>query len=362
MAWQDQGRQEHGRFGHGHGPTALGSDSPGDRAELRARSFAAFEFAMDRLRGEPGQDSLPHRATRDALRDLLPRWAEDATAPPNAFRLHNFGHDADPVDAWAMQRATLAVMVADTHAGLKDAGAELAHAMRTVGLPQMPGFLRAAQQQALLGKLAKPSPIQQIADKTLEEEEEEKAEEHFVPKLSLPGLPHLPTIEELPGGVPLGPKIGAAAVFPEDRKSIAAIGSPHAPTRGQQAERYYGESLRSDHPGQRSYLAGKEVIYGTPGSVRPDFVSPDGKTASFEVKSYDITAHSPSKLVSAVAKQALERAKNLPKGMTQNAAIDITGQTVTQEKRDAIKDAIVKRSGGTIAADNIRFFEREVGK
>ena len=170
MAWQDQGRQGHGWFGNGHGSAMLGSGGPVDRAELRARTFAAFEFAMDRLRGAPGQEALPHRTTRDALRDLLPRWAEAATAPPNSFRLRCFGHEADPVDAWAMQRATLAVMAADTHAGLKDAGAELADAMRTVGLPNVPGFLRAAQRQALHGDPAKSLPIQRVADKTPEEE------------------------------------------------------------------------------------------------------------------------------------------------------------------------------------------------
>ncbi len=121
--------------------------------------------------------------------------------------------------------------------------AELAGVIRTVGLPNVPGFLRAAQQ-TLLGEQARSLSIQLVADRTFEEEreEEEKAEEQFVPRLSLPGPPRLPTIEELSGGGPLGPKISGAAVFSEDRKAIAAIGSARAPTPGQQAERYYGES------------------------------------------------------------------------------------------------------------------------
>ena len=172
----------------------------------------------------------------------------------------------------------------------------------------------------------------------------------------------MPTMEELPGGGQLGPRIGGAAVFPEDQKSIAAVGRARAPTRGQQAERYYGESLGRDYPSQRSYLAGKEVPYGTPGSVRPDFVSPDGKTASFEVKSYDLTTNSPSKLVNAVVTQAIQRAGNLPKGMTQNVAIDITGQTVSPEKEKSIKDAIAKKSAGAVSVDDIRLFEYGITK
>ncbi len=62
---------------------------------------------MDRLQGEPGQASLPRRATWDALRDLIPRWAENAATPPNVFRLRYFGHEADPVETWGMQRTAM---------------------------------------------------------------------------------------------------------------------------------------------------------------------------------------------------------------------------------------------------------------
>jgi hypothetical protein len=41
---------------------------------------------MDDLRGEPGQASLPHWPTRDALRELVPLWAEDAGKPATVFR------------------------------------------------------------------------------------------------------------------------------------------------------------------------------------------------------------------------------------------------------------------------------------
>lgn len=61
-----------------------------------------------------------------------------------------------------------------------------------------------------------------------------------------------------------------------------------------------------------------------PGSVRPDFVSPDGKSASFEVKNYDIKTNTAG-LVRAAAEQARRRQENLPEGMQQNIIIDTRG-------------------------------------
>ncbi|NML35487.1 hypothetical protein [Paraburkholderia antibiotica] len=57
-----------------------------------------------------------------------------------------------------------------------------------------------------------------------------------------------------------------------------------------------------------SYKDGEQVPYGTPGSVRPDFVAQDG-TASFEVKNYNIATNS-SGLINNVANQAVQRAAN----------------------------------------------------
>ncbi len=270
---------------------------------------------MERLGGERGGTWLPRRDTREAFCELVPRWADDATDPPNTFRQHWFGHDADPVDAWGMQRAVLDIRTADTHAKLKQAGTELAEAMRTVGLSKVSGFLRAARKQALLNGSDGALRIQRIAaEEPGKEREEEENAERGIPQPPLAGS-HVPGVEEpISHGRSL-PKIGGAAG--PGKEASTAAGKPGVPTRGQQAERYYGKNLGDDYPSQRSYLKGKEVKYGTPGSVRPDFVSPDGKTASFEVKSYNLTTNAPSKLVSVVAAQAVARAGNLPVGMTQ---------------------------------------------
>ena len=106
---------------------------------------------------------------------------------------------------------------------------------------------------------------------------------------------------------------------------------------------------------QISYLNGREVPYGTPGSTRPDFVSRNG-TASYEVKNYDI-ANNTYGLIRDVSQQALTRAQHLPPGMRQEIIIDIRGQNVSAAQRDFIRSGIVQQSNGVIDRNSIQFFE-----
>ena len=229
MGWQDQGRQEHGWFGHGHGFAVTDGADLADRAELRARAKAAFEFAMERLRAATDAGWIPYRDMRDVLGELVPRWAEGAEAPPDTFRRRYFGDDANPVEAWGMQRVALAVRVADTHAKLKTAGADLSAAMMEVGLFSVHGFLQAAQKQALLHGTRDALPVQRIAERPEEErEEEEAAEKRLLPRLALTP-PHVPSVEEPIGKGIMVPGIGGAAVFGGDK------GPKGAPTGGREA-------------------------------------------------------------------------------------------------------------------------------
>jgi filamentous hemagglutinin len=84
-----------------------------------------------------------------------------------------------------------------------------------------------------------------------------------------------------------------------------------------------------------SYLNGREVPYGTPGSTRPDFVLRNG-TAAYEVKNYDIANNSYG-LIRDVSRQAVERAQHLPPGMRQEIIIDVRGQTVSPAQEVAIR-------------------------
>ncbi|AJK45877.1 LysM peptidoglycan-binding domain-containing protein [Burkholderia plantarii] len=120
-----------------------------------------------------------------------------------------------------------------------------------------------------------------------------------------------------------------------------------------QSETDVGSDLGPGHDSQISYKGGKQVPYGTPGSVRPDFVAADG-SASFEVKNYNIAKNS-SGLINNIAKQAVQRQINLPAGMEQQVVIDIRGQIVTPGQRSAIVQGIVKKSNGIIGSIDIQF-------
>ena len=110
--------------------------------------------------------------------------------------------------------------------------------------------------------------------------------------------------------------------------------------------------------GEKSYLNGDEVPHGTPGSVRPDAVLGCG-TQCFEVKNYDLSSTSgQNSLVNTTVTQINERAANLPAGMQQNIAIDITGQNVSTASQLDIKNRIVQGSNGAVDLDSIDFFVR----
>ncbi len=149
MSWIDQGRQEHGRFGHGKAPVPLDGISSADRAELGARMLAVTEFAAERVDTSDPLLARNLRRFHPALKVLVPVWAGGVDLAPNAFRTTFIGAEADSSDAWLMQRAVLAVTRADTHAGLKGAGAELAAAGQSVGARAWPKFIMQAGEQTV---------------------------------------------------------------------------------------------------------------------------------------------------------------------------------------------------------------------
>lgn len=114
MSWIDQGRQQHGWFGHGAAPEAATS-----ARELRERAFAIVQLAGGRL-------TFPLERTTDILRTLAPMMAPSSSLSPNDFRQRFFRDAFDPVDAWHLQLFMRDVARADDHAGLKDGGHALA--------------------------------------------------------------------------------------------------------------------------------------------------------------------------------------------------------------------------------------------
>ena len=107
---------------------------------------------------------------------------------------------------------------------------------------------------------------------------------------------------------------------------------------------------------QVAFKNGKEVSSRTAGSVRPDGVSADKRSASFEVKNHDINTNA-NGLVNKVVRQVHERALHLPRGMQQNIKIDVRGQNVSSGHLDDIAKRIVEKSNGLLSRRHIEFME-----
>ena len=94
---------------------------------------------------------------------------------------------------------------------------------------------------------------------------------------------------------------------------------------------------------QKSFLNGKEVPYGTKGSVRPDYYIDEH---SVEVKNYNIETHyGQNSLVYNISKQVKQRLSNLPEGTRQTIVIDVRGQLVNNSILKEIKDRIITKVG-----------------
>ena len=152
---------------------------------------------------------------------------------------------------------------------------------------------------------------------------------------------------------------GAATIAPTATGAAeAATGAPPVRPSWQTSEGTVSSELKQlGFKEQKSYLGGKEVPYGTPGSVRPD-LSHQAFKLSVDVKNYDVaSAKGRYRLVQDVVAQATKRFPNLPAGMRQGIVIDIRGQTISERLLDRLVDRIVKQSGGTIEPQNI-FIQR----
>lgn len=86
--------------------------------------------------------------------------------------------------------------------------------------------------------------------------------------------------------------------------------------------------LNPNHRPQVSFSHGREVSYGSRGSVRPENFRVG---EALEVKNYDVLQPSNrANLYNTVHGQYLQRISNLPKGTHQRIVIDIRGQNVPE--------------------------------
>ena len=109
---------------------------------------------------------------------------------------------------------------------------------------------------------------------------------------------------------------------------------------------------------QVSFKNGKEVSSRTRGSVRPDGISADRRSASFEIKNYNINTNAAG-LVNKVTRQVLERAQHPPPSMQQHIAIDVRGQQVSTEQLNDIARRIVQRLNGLLRREHIEFMRKD---
>lgn len=76
-----------------------------------------------------------------------------------------------------------------------------------------------------------------------------------------------------------------------------------------------------DYQAQKSFIKGKEVPYGTKGSVRPDYYKSGNNV---DVKNYNVeSARGRSNLARNIEKQYHQRMENLPEGTKQSVLIDM---------------------------------------
>ncbi len=113
------------------------------------------------------------------------------------------------------------------------------------------------------------------------------------------------------------------------------------------------ESDYEEYDKQTSFIGGKEVKYGTKGSVRPDVYK---KGHSIDAKNYKLDkASGRRRLVKNVVGQYRQRVNHLPKGTKQTVIADIRGQNIPRSDLRNLRREIRRKTGGGI---RVRFRRR----
>jgi len=134
-----------------------------------------------------------------------------------------------------------------------------------------------------------------------------------------------------------------------------AVSSRQAPQIGRESEEY-AKNFYSNGKDQVSFLNGKEVPQGTPGSTRPDILVPKGNGAyeAVEVKNYDLVNNLKG-LKTELKRQVSARMTDLPAGTTQRIALVTKGRPYTAEYTKKVADYLQSELfdiyGGNIPID-----------
>ncbi len=153
MGWEDQGRQDHGWFGHGTGPggeTVASGDGmfgPGHLGDRAAAAVHGSLGALPRAMRAQGGTALGLGLV-ERLQGLLARWSGAPRLGDAAFADRFFGRHADDRAVRALRSAAQEIAGARDHGDLRRASEQVATAMQVVGIGNLGRFLADAQARA----------------------------------------------------------------------------------------------------------------------------------------------------------------------------------------------------------------------
>lgn len=162
MSWLDQGRQEHGWFGHGTAPHAPDEANPRDgvAGTLDQRLLALAHGAIGALPPELRRqaEAQYHGETLSHLTEAMTAWVRGSRLDQANFAERFFGRAADDPVVRNLRDAGLGAASATSHAEMREAAGKLANAMKTIGLERWPRFVADAASNSATAAPAGATP------------------------------------------------------------------------------------------------------------------------------------------------------------------------------------------------------------
>jgi hypothetical protein len=154
VAWQDQGRQEHGWFGHGTAAQDDVDDATNDslfgagglEVRIQAVAYCAVAAFPSALREQAA--TLFDAAHLARLTETMKVWIGGARLDQAQFAALFFGRAADDPVVVDLRRAAQRADMAKSHTELREAASHLAAAVQAIGLTRWSRFLAEAQARA----------------------------------------------------------------------------------------------------------------------------------------------------------------------------------------------------------------------
>jgi hypothetical protein len=156
MGWEDQGRQDHGWFGHGTAPPGGeqppkgGAGATFDPANIAARIDAiAYSAVAHMPRPDRQRDGAAFNGPRlERLRRAMTAWMGARSLSQGAFGERFVDPSTSGTAIEKLRAAAEGARTATTQRDLADASADLAGAMREIGLEKWSRFLSDAAERA----------------------------------------------------------------------------------------------------------------------------------------------------------------------------------------------------------------------